>query len=325
MKSDTYEKLLFGNGTGNIRTFAVMSAVNTTWGEMTSKELQNQLSCFRMDLKIDNIQYTETGNNIFVLYNMLQKDIADFAYRKNIMSFIYGENAVPSEMTVYKGISDGRFIKEYKQSDKVNINSLSETESFLSKNGLEFEMNGDFIKSVQSANDEVVDEDELRKSLQEKRSIASRMAHRCSAMGKDDRRISVIFAKPMEKPTLIKHRLRAINPHFQIEENVSLSIPDKYWFGGAVCVYDAYRDRERFLKAINGFSEICRIDSYFLVDTDNRIWKVDRRENTMTAVEGMQIIDDNIHRVGNIMVLALASVVDGCPALKEIIDIAYVK
>lgn len=316
------EKMLFGENTGKIKTFAVMSADIIC---ENVAEMKNHLHCFKADLEFENIQYTEIGNNIYILYNLTQHDTADFAYRCNVKSFLYGENTVPSEITLYKGQQDKTFITDYQSAEKINISSLKEAEEVFSKNGLEFDMNEDFLKSVQSADNDVVDENELIKSLQQKRSYSSRHMHRQSALGKADKRMSVIFAKSIEKPNLIKHRLRVINPHFQIYENIKLSIPDKYWFDGAVRVYDAYKDRERFLKAINGFAEICEIDGYFIVDKNDDIWHVDLKNNTTEQIFGMEITDNNAHRVGNIMSLALASVLNGCPSLKEIIDIAYVK
>lgn len=314
------EKRLFGENTGKVKTFAVMSAMNTTWENATPKEIKNHLFCFKADLEFYNIQYTETDGNIFVLYNLTQLDVADFASKNNIKSFLYGENAVPSEITLYSGIADKIFIASYQAENKINVSFLKEAEEVL-----EFEMNEDFIKAVRSADAEITDENELIKSLQQKRSISSRHMHRQSASGKEDKRISVIFAEPTAKPTLIKHRLRAVNPHFQIYENIRLSIPDSYWFDGAVRVYDAYKDRKRFLKAINGFSEICGIDSYFLVDKNDDVWRVDLKNDTITEVSGMEIIDNNAHRVGNIMAMALASVLNGCPELEKIIDTEYVK
>lgn len=313
------EKRLFGENTDRVKNFAVISATNITYDDLTPKQLKNHLHCFKADLDFYNIQHTEISDNLYILYNLTQHDTADFASRYKVKTFLYGENKIPSEITLYIGIIE-RVLISYQEERKTNINSLGDAEEICG-----FEMNEDFLKAVRSADNEIIDEDELRKSLQPKRSYSSRHMHRQAAQGKEDGRMSVIFAKPMEKPTLIKHRLRVINRYFQIYENIKLSIPNAYWFDGAVRVYDAYRDRERFLKAINGFAEICRIDSYFIVEKNSNIWKADRKNDTITQISGMEIIDDNAHRVGNIMGLALGAVLNGCPELEKIVDSEYVK
>ncbi|MDE6781020.1 MAG: hypothetical protein K2J40_06135 [Ruminococcus sp.] len=137
------------------------------------------------------------------------------------------------------------------------------------------------------------------------------------------KRRSVIFFQYNKTPSL-KHKLRAVNPHFPIVENIKLSVPGSYWFEGAYRVYDPYEDEERFIRTINNFVKVCGIDKYLFVD-NGFVYEVRPETDTKTVIDNMKIIDDDAHAVGNIMLIALGSVVNACPELKEIIDIGYKK
>lgn len=134
------------------------------------------------------------------------------------------------------------------------------------------------------------------------------------------KRKSVIFFRYNARPSLI-YRLRAVNPHFPIVENLKLSVPNTYWFEGACRVYDPY-DEKHFQHTINNFIRVYR---YLYIDDNGYVWEINSESDTKTLIDNMKIIEDDAQTVGNIMLMALGSVVNACPELKEIIDIGYRK
>lgn len=135
----------------------------------------------------------------------------------------------------------------------------------------------------------------------------------------------MIFTVPANEKSELKYKLRAVNPYFSIFSNIKMKIPDRYWFDGAYRVYDPYGDEKRFLHTMNNFARVCGIESYFFTDDKSRIWQISTESESRVIADGMEIIDSESEEVGHIMPVALGSVVNACPELKEIIDIGHKK
>lgn len=136
---------------------------------------------------------------------------------------------------------------------------------------------------------------------------------------------SVIFTLTDENAgdIKLKHKLRAVNPYFHIQENVKVIIEERS-YDNAYRVYDPYEDEERFLCVINNFTKACGYGRYFYINDDG-ISEVNPEANTETSVENMQIIDDKAEDVGHMMAMLLGSVLNICPELKPIVDIGRAK
>lgn len=108
-------------------------------------------------------------------------------------------------------------------------------------------------------------------------------------------RRSVIFT-PYARQEL-KYKLRAVNPYFHIVSDIKLSIPNRYWFSGAFQVYDTYNDEKRFLRTINNFTRVCKLEKYFYIDENNCIWETSPMNSQKRLIKNMKIIMDNAHEI----------------------------
>lgn len=136
---------------------------------------------------------------------------------------------------------------------------------------------------------------------------------------------SVILTPTGESAYCIEYKLRAVNPYFSIFRNLKISISDYYWFEGAYRVFDPYNDEQRFLKVIDNFTKVCRIEKYFYINDDGIIMERISGENDIKPVTDLLIIDDEAEEVMNIPVFSLGSTINKYPELKPIVDIGKEK
>lgn len=186
--STRVKKALFGDNSGNIKTFAIITPENPM-GVQLSVEENNKLTVqFKEDLRRRGISYTKISGSYgnkeksYLLYNVTIKEVTDFAKKYKQESFFFGRNEMPSEIEYWQTFDDGDTYKLIET--KKGVTTLKDAEDYFSRRGdFQFRIDMKVFEDIKNFNESVVDESELLKSLEEDRTPFSRMIHRKASLG----------------------------------------------------------------------------------------------------------------------------------------------
>lgn len=186
--STRVKKALFGDNTEKIKTFAIMTPENPLGKELSAEENNKRLKDFKNDLRQRGIQYTKiTGSygnkeHSFMLYNVAYKEVETLARNYQQESFFHGTNSIPSEITYYKTTDKCRTY--HKEETKKGIATFKDANDYFSRHGdFQFTIDMKCFESMKAINESIIYEDEIDISLEEDRTVFSRMMHRKIATG----------------------------------------------------------------------------------------------------------------------------------------------
>jgi hypothetical protein len=179
------KRALFGDSTGKIKNFAILSPENPMGKKLSYNENRERIKAFRNDLNKRAIQFTRiTGSygnkeHSFMLFNLNYAEAEELASKYEQESFFYGTNAIPSKISYYQTFDDGKTYKLIETSDK--INNMNDAEDYFSRIGdLQFSVNMKVFESISNA---ILDESENNIAMEDNRTTFSRMIHRKIANG----------------------------------------------------------------------------------------------------------------------------------------------
>ena len=179
------KRALFGDNTGKIKNFAILSPENPMGKKLSYNENRERIKAFRNDLNKRAIQFTRiTGSygnkeHSFMLFNLNYAEAEELASKYKQESFFYGTNAIPSKISYYQTFDDGKTYKLIETSDK--INNMNDAEDYFSRIGdLQFSIN---MKVFESICGTILDESENDIAMEDNRTTFSRMIHRKVANG----------------------------------------------------------------------------------------------------------------------------------------------
>ena len=198
MKLQIYEnpnsrvkQALFGDSSGKIRTFAVLSAENPMGMKNSSAENNKNTAELKSKLKELGVQYVpiegKYGNieHSFMLFNIAREDAQYLAEWFEQESFFFGINGSPATLIYYE-TSESDPSKYRKVEESKNITNESDADDFFSRHGdFKFKFDLDYFKeSVKVIASKIINEDALEKSIQETRTMKSRFIHRLNSRRK---------------------------------------------------------------------------------------------------------------------------------------------
>lgn len=198
MKLQIYEnpnsrvkQALFGDSSGKIRTFAVLSAENPMGMKNSSAENNKNTTELKSKLKELGVQYVpiegKYGNieHSFMLFNIAREDAQYLAEWFEQESFFFGINGSPATLIYYE-TSESDPSKYRKVEESKNITNESDADDFFSRHGdFKFKFDLDYFKeSVKVIASKIINEDALEKSIQENRTMKSRFIHRLNSRRK---------------------------------------------------------------------------------------------------------------------------------------------
>jgi hypothetical protein len=179
-------RALFGDETGKIKTFAILSPENPMGIEATSVENRQSLDELKKALRILGLTYTPIrgsyGNkeNSFAIFNCSLEDAKKLAGTYRQESFFWGRTSTDSNSKIgyYKTENEGVTYSLVEISDVITYED--EATDFFSKFGIKFRINmrefGDDVPEIEN-------QGEFEESLNEKRTFMSRASHRRNAYG----------------------------------------------------------------------------------------------------------------------------------------------
>ena len=198
MKLQIYEnpnsrvkQALFGDSSGKIRTFAVLSAENPMGMKNSAAQNNKNTAELKSKLKELGVQYVpieEKYGNIehsFMLFNIAREDAQYLAEWFEQESFFFGINGSPATLIYYE-TSESDPSKYRKVEESKNITNESDADDFFSRHGdFKFKFDLDYFKeSVKVIASKIINEDALEKSIQENRTMRSRFTHRLNSRRK---------------------------------------------------------------------------------------------------------------------------------------------
>ena len=198
MKLQIYEnpnsrvkQALFGDSSGKIRTFAVLSAENPMGMKNSATENNKNTAELKSKLKELGVQYVpiegKYGNieHSFMLFNIAREDAQYLAEWFEQESFFFGINGSPATLIYYE-TSESDPSKYRKVEESKNITNESDADDFFSRHGdFKFKFDLDYFKeSVKVIASKIINEDALEKSIQENRTMKSRFIHRLNSRRK---------------------------------------------------------------------------------------------------------------------------------------------
>ena len=198
MKLQIYEnpnsrvkQALFGDSSGKIRTFAVLSAENPMGMKNSATENNKNTAELKSKLKELGVQYVpiegKYGNieHSFMLFNIAREDAQYLAEWFEQESFFFGINGSPATLIYYE-TSESDPSKYRKVEESKNITNESDADDFFSRHGdFKFKFDLDYFKeSVKVIASKIINEDALEKSIQEDRTMRSRFIHRLNSRRK---------------------------------------------------------------------------------------------------------------------------------------------
>lgn len=198
MKLQIYEnpnsrvkQALFGDSSGKIRTFAVLSAENPMGMKNSASENNKNTAELKSKLKELGVQYVpiegKYGNieHSFMLFNIAREDAQYLAEWFEQESFFFGINGSPATLIYYE-TSESDPSKYRKVEESKNITNESDADDFFSRHGdFKFKFDLDYFKeSVKVIASKIINEDALEKSIQENRTMKSRFIHRLNSRRK---------------------------------------------------------------------------------------------------------------------------------------------
>ena len=189
------KKALFGDITGKIKTFAILSPENPMGMKISSAENNKRIKQLKQYLKEMNIQYIPIEGSYgsiehsFLLINLALSDAEFLAKKFEQESFFYGKT---TEVDVesddrhtastfgYYEISDGKTYRLLEESNK--IENMQDAEDFFSRHGdYKWSIIMDIFSSTYDNLKEITSDSDMDKCLQENRTLHSRMKHRAYA------------------------------------------------------------------------------------------------------------------------------------------------
>lgn len=186
--STRFKSALFGDITGKIRTFAIMTPENPN-GETVDAQLNNKLvKGFKSTLKTVYIQYIpiEGSYNVkehsFMLINIPLSTATHLAGAYHQQSFFYGKTSKEgvAEINYYETSNAKDKKPTYSLKDKVkDIRSADEFDKYYSRPGdYRFKFNADVFNEHLEKIRPIIDEEEYTKSMMENRVGYSQLMHR---------------------------------------------------------------------------------------------------------------------------------------------------
>lgn len=181
---------LFGDNSGKIKTFAVMTAENPLAKELSAEENNKLTKSFMKRLKSMGLQYIKIAGSYgakehsFMIFNLAFKDAQYLAKEYNQLAFFYGINGEPSEISYYETKDE---CKTYSKIEtKKGAATVNDAEDFFSRHGdFKFVFDMDYFKeSVDKIGSNIKDMSEFELSLDETLTIHGRMIHRFSSRRK---------------------------------------------------------------------------------------------------------------------------------------------
>lgn len=170
MELQQVKSALFGDNTGKIKTFAVLSAENPMSVKLSRHENKERMDRIESDMKNLGLQYTKiTGmynnkENLFVIYNISYKDALHFASVYAQESFFFAENNYPAIVIYYettyklKPEDDIKTLIVPEETYK-KISEQKDVEDYFSRYGsFEFDMDY-FNESVEEVRKSIINED----------------------------------------------------------------------------------------------------------------------------------------------------------------------
>ena len=182
------KQALFGDSSGKIRTFAVLSAENPMGMKNSASENNKNTAELKSKLKELGVQYVpidgKYGNieHSFMLFNIAREDAQYLAEWFEQESFFFGINGSPATLIYYE-TSESDPSKYRKVEESKNITNESDADDFFSRHGdFKFKFDLDYFKeSVKVIASKIINEDALEKSIQEDRTMKSRFIHRLNS------------------------------------------------------------------------------------------------------------------------------------------------
>lgn len=186
--SNKYRRLkraLFGDDTGKIKTFAIISSQNPFGVQATPQANKVSDDNFKKALKLGNFTYTPLkghyGNaeKSYIIFNLTLADAKVLAKDYQQESFFYGKTFGKGEnstISYYLTRNQGETYDEIEQSDTITLET--DAEDFFSKFGIKYRIN---MKEFGDEIPEVKNKVHFEESLNEKRTFLSRARHRKDA------------------------------------------------------------------------------------------------------------------------------------------------
>lgn len=178
------KKALFGDPSGKIRTFAVITPENPMGEPASSEENKKALKTFKTGLRYSGLTYTPLRGSYgikehsFIIFNCALADIKVLAKDYNQESFFFGrtEKDATSKIGYYRTSNRGETYNLVEISNVITYED--EATDFFSKLGIKFKINmrefGDDVPTV-------LNNGEFEESLNERRTFKSRALHRRDA------------------------------------------------------------------------------------------------------------------------------------------------
>lgn len=174
-RSTRFKSALFGDITGKIRTFAIMTPENPAIKELKAVDNNKLVDRFKKTLKAGKIQYIPIEGSYgvkehsFMLINIPESTAESLAGTYHQESFFFGEVSK-------KGISEIKFYKTenadekrpvYKVLDRVKgIERIADFDDFYSRHGnFRFKFNADVFNESLEQIKPIINEDEYKKSM----------------------------------------------------------------------------------------------------------------------------------------------------------------
>ena len=185
--SNRYRRLkraLFGDDTGKIRTFAILTPENPMGVEATPAENKKAVDELKRSLRILGLTYTPVrgsyGNkeNSFVVFNCSLSDAKALAKTYNQESFFWGKTNTDSnsEIGYYMTKNNGTTYSLVEVSNVITYED--DATDFFSKFGIKFRIN---MREFGDNVPEIKNQEDFEESLNEKRTPMSRASHRRDA------------------------------------------------------------------------------------------------------------------------------------------------
>ena len=181
--STRVKSALFGDVTGKIKTWAIITPENPLGKEATPQENNKRIDNFKYALKKLNLTYTRIegrygGNNehSFMVFNLRLRDAIYLAKTYQQESFFFGKTKSPegdsrntaSEISYYETVDGGKTYSEVETSS--DIETVNDAQDFFSRHGdFQFNIN---MKIFGEGLPDIVDENSFLESFNE--SLTSR-------------------------------------------------------------------------------------------------------------------------------------------------------
>lgn len=174
-RSTRFKSALFGDVTGKIRTFAIMTPENPAIKELKAVDNNKLVDRFKKTLKAGKIQYIPIEGSYgvkehsFMLINIPESTAESLAGTYHQESFFFGEVSKKgiSEIKFYKTENANEKRPVYKVLDRVKgIERIADFDDFYSRHGnFRFKFNADVFNESLEQIKPIINEDEYKKSM----------------------------------------------------------------------------------------------------------------------------------------------------------------